>query len=433
MEENSNKSELKGRKARMAVHVTDVEKHLDPTKAIYTKTDLKGKITYANPAFCEISGFTEEEMLGQPHNMVRHPDMPPDAFKDLWQTIREGQPWRGLVKNRCKDGGFYWVKAFVTPITEKGKKTGYMSVRFKPTEEEKREADRLYKSISGGHEKFPFTKIKRGRPLFVDLALAIVIPHIIVTFAFLFGTEYFLIVEMVGLSAALAGFFWVCNLLNGGLKKLKQVAVSLSEGDFSTEVPDSGNREFRDLLTIYSGALVNLRAVILDVIDGSKNVTTGAEGLDFLSGKLKQRTEKQSDGIEGVASALEEMSASVAEISEATKKSASNASEALSIVDEGGKSIVHSTKATQDVSNVVQTARKSVEELHQAVERIGLVTQTIENIAENTNLLALNAAIEAARAGESGRGFAVVADEVRKLAEMTRESTTEISATISDV
>ena len=89
----------------MQVPTTNVEHHLDPKQPIVTKTDLKGKITYANPAFVEISGFTEDELVGRPHNVVRHPDMPREAFADLWNTIRAGVPWRGRVKNRTTEGG----------------------------------------------------------------------------------------------------------------------------------------------------------------------------------------------------------------------------------------------------------------------------------------------------------------------------------------
>jgi len=130
-------NELKGRNARMAAPTTAVERLLDPRIPIVTKTDLKGRITYANPAFVEISGFTLEELLGQPHNVVRHPDMPRDAFKDLWDTARRDEPWKGLVKNRCKDGGYYWVDAYVTPLTQNGEKIGYMSVRSKPSDTQK--------------------------------------------------------------------------------------------------------------------------------------------------------------------------------------------------------------------------------------------------------------------------------------------------------
>jgi len=96
--------------------VTQHELFLHPQRPIVTKTDLKGVITYANRAFIDISGFSESELIGQPHNVVRHPDMPPEAFDDMWQTIQAGHPWRGLVKNRSKQGGFYWLDAYVTPI-----------------------------------------------------------------------------------------------------------------------------------------------------------------------------------------------------------------------------------------------------------------------------------------------------------------------------
>jgi len=164
-------NELKGRNARMAAPTTAVERLLDPRIPIVTKTDLKGRITYANPAFVEISGFTLEELLGQPHNVVRHPDMPRDAFKDLWDTARRDEPWKGLVKNRCKDGGYYWVDAYVTPLTQNGEKIGYMSVRSKPSDTQKAEVEALYKAINAGSASFPFTKPAKGRPFIVDLAI----------------------------------------------------------------------------------------------------------------------------------------------------------------------------------------------------------------------------------------------------------------------
>ena len=106
--------------------VTQHEVFLDPARPIVTKTDLKGQITYANRAFIDISGFHEDELLGFSHNIVRHPDMPPEAFADLWDTLKAGRPWRGLVKNRSKTGDFYWVEAYVSPITENGQTIGYM-------------------------------------------------------------------------------------------------------------------------------------------------------------------------------------------------------------------------------------------------------------------------------------------------------------------
>ncbi|MBI3479053.1 MAG: Tar ligand binding domain-containing protein [Nitrosomonadales bacterium] len=112
--------------------ITDVEYVLKETDSIVSKTDSKGIITYINEDFLRISGFAESELIGTSHNIVRHPDMPPEAFADLWQSLKANRPWTGLVKTRCKNGDFYWVEANVTPIYENGQHVGYMSVRSKP-------------------------------------------------------------------------------------------------------------------------------------------------------------------------------------------------------------------------------------------------------------------------------------------------------------
>jgi aerotaxis receptor len=121
---------------------------------------LQGNINYANPYFIEVSGFTEEELIGAPQNIVRHPDMPVEAFADLWSTIKSGMPWTGLVKNRCKNGDFYWVLANVTPVIENGKPVGYLSVRTKPSREQVRAADALPRnqgrqSAQPAHREWP--------------------------------------------------------------------------------------------------------------------------------------------------------------------------------------------------------------------------------------------------------------------------------------
>ena len=129
---------------RKNLPVTNVEYPIADDAMIVSKTDQKGKLVYFNKQFVDASGFTEAELLGQPHNIVRHPDMPPEAFEDLWATIKTGMPWAGAVKNRRKDGGFYWVRASVTPIWEDGQITGYMSIRTKLSAEQRTEAEQVY-------------------------------------------------------------------------------------------------------------------------------------------------------------------------------------------------------------------------------------------------------------------------------------------------
>ena len=130
--------------------VTRVERHLQEGAFVVSTTDLRGVITYVNEEFVRISGFTPDELIGQPHNLVRHPDMPPAAFEDLWRTVKTGQPWQGMVKNRCKNGDFYWVDASVTPIEEKGSIIGYVSIRSKPSPTQIAEAELMYTRARAG-------------------------------------------------------------------------------------------------------------------------------------------------------------------------------------------------------------------------------------------------------------------------------------------
>jgi aerotaxis receptor len=135
--------------------VTQREKPFPPGQYLVSKTDLKGVITYCNDAFIEISGFPKDELIGKSHNIVRHPDMPPAAFADLWNTVKAGRPWRGIVKNRSKDGDHYWVDAFVVPLRKNGQTTGYMSVRSAPTREQVRAAESLYQGLRAGKGHLP--------------------------------------------------------------------------------------------------------------------------------------------------------------------------------------------------------------------------------------------------------------------------------------
>ncbi|MGB8398002.1 methyl-accepting chemotaxis protein [Bradyrhizobium sp.] len=129
---------------RTNLPVTNVEYPITDETLIVSKTDTKGKLTYFNQQFVDASGFTDAELMGQPHNIIRHPDMPPEAFEDLWATLKAGKPWAGAVKNRRKNGDFYWVLASATPIWENGQVTGYMSIRSKLPADQRAEAEQVY-------------------------------------------------------------------------------------------------------------------------------------------------------------------------------------------------------------------------------------------------------------------------------------------------
>ena len=128
--------------------VTDREVMMKPGTLLVTRTNLKGIITYANEAFIEISGFSKEELVGSNHNVVRHPDMPPAAFEDLWMCLKAGKPWTAPVKNRTKSGDFYWVEANVTPVYKNGKVHEFLSVRYAPSREQVMQAEALYAKLN---------------------------------------------------------------------------------------------------------------------------------------------------------------------------------------------------------------------------------------------------------------------------------------------
>jgi methyl-accepting chemotaxis protein/aerotaxis receptor len=135
---------------RVNLPVTNNEIHVPEGKSIVSTTDLKGRITSVNSTFVEVSGFPEEELIGQPHNIVRHPDMPPAAYDDLWKTLKAGKPWRGLVKNRCKNGDHYWVDANAMPIMENGQAIGYVSVRVRAERRAVEQAEHIYRLVREG-------------------------------------------------------------------------------------------------------------------------------------------------------------------------------------------------------------------------------------------------------------------------------------------
>ena len=141
--------------------VTDHQRHMKPGSALISRTDLKGIITYVDQNFIDICGYSEDELMRKNHNIVRHPDMPPAAFQNLWDTIKAGQPWNGIVKNRAKNGDFYWVEANVAPVTRNGQIVEYISVRKEPSPEQISAAENLYRQLNSGSASLELSGIKK--------------------------------------------------------------------------------------------------------------------------------------------------------------------------------------------------------------------------------------------------------------------------------
>ena len=414
--------------------VSGIEKSF-PSGAIVSKTDLKGAMTYANDAFIDLSGFSREELIGKNHNLVRHPDMPAAAFAWLWGTVKTGQPWRGIVKNRCKDGDHYWVEAFVVPVKEKGEIVEYMSVRSPPAREQVAAAEALYKQLNAG--KPLILPKSRNLSLKATLTTLIVAMNLM-----LIGSNILGYYDMQGLGFALAAVgilfsaglgIFLCATIDRGLKKIIGIFDQIAEGNLSNKIDIGGKDEVGRVLTSLACMQVHLKVILDEVALSSAVLATHTDRLKQEMSHVITRSQTQSDRIMQVSAAMEEMSASIREVAENAGGTADAAGQTLAEVTNGNVQMGHSMEATSRVAQTVEASGSAITELSQAILKIGAITQVIREIADQTNLLALNAAIEAARAGEQGRGFAVVADEVRKLAERTSSSTADISRMVAEI
>ncbi|MFP4161267.1 MAG: PAS domain-containing methyl-accepting chemotaxis protein [Ectothiorhodospira sp.] len=407
--------------------VTGRERSFASSANILSTTDLKGAITYVNDDFVEISGFERDELLGRNHNVIRHPEMPPEAFRELWACLKAGRPWMGMVKNRCKNGDHYWVSAYVMPIRKEGRIEEYQSVRTRPSRELVERAETAYARLMAGGRplalRLPPVPARWLLPLGVPLAALAILLLFWALGATSMGLALGLGVAAVAGTAASAS---LTASLGGLHARAREIAHNpLGQYIYTRRMDAYGEIEFAlRMLAAETGAAVGR------VADAADHLSAHAEGMVATVRSTRDGILHQQAETDQVATAVNEMTASVQEVARNAQHAAEAGHAAAQSSDAGRQVVKTAGEAISELAREVERAASVIQELDGNTGEIGAVLDVIRGIAEQTNMLALNAAIEAARAGEHGRGFAVVADEVRGLASRTHESTQEIRNTI---
>lgn len=435
---------------------SDIETLVPEGRFIYSRTDTSGKILDANDLFVELSGFSREELIGQPHNLVRHPDMPTAAFADLWRCLKAGDTWSGYVKNRRKDGGYYWVHAFTSPVRENGQVVAYESVRRTAPKE-------IVNAVSAGYAKMRSNAaltVERGRivrkglsgrlggiGLGTRLKGAMSVVGLLMLMLFWEAINSVLgssqgdtssiiwqLSVTFGFACAVLG--WLCLLavprMLSEIQALRECMVETQrDGDLRRVVRSSRRDEIGQIADAYNAMMANIQAILIKAQGAALETKVQAEVVSNTINDMSEVSIRASETASSTAAAVEEVTVAINEVAHNVKEASGSAHKSAEDALNGIATAERAAAQIRELAVNVRETTKTMDQLSKSSTEIGNIVNVISEIAAQTNLLALNAAIEAARAGEFGRGFAVVADEVRKLAERTSQSTTEITTIIA--
>jgi len=413
------------------------ERALPADDMLVSTTDPRGVITHCNDAFARVSGYSLEELVGKPHSIVRHPDVPAAVFEDLWRTIVAGRPWSGVLKNRRRDGKAFWVAANVVPMQRGGRLEGFMSVRTRPTPEQVAQAEALYAELArqaGGARarmrlvegKVEPTGLRGAAVRFwrsgVTARLSLVVMlNVVIGMAphwLGFAGPGHAWIQFAALAfGAVLQLAWFERRIHANIREAAGFASDLAACNLSTELREDRYGPLGALPERLRQIQVNLRAVVGDVRQGVEAFTAAAGEISRGSQDLASRTETQVSNLQQTAATMELLANTLRESATAVQEVAQHGARTTAVATDGGQAIERVAATMETISAESRSMRD--------------IVGVIEGIAFQTNILALNAAVEAARAGEQGRGFAVVAAEVRTLAQRSAEAAKEIRALIA--